>query len=127
MERQNGKEKGYADIFFLLKCLLLAYVLTAAWLVLLSLLLYKLRLPEQIVSAAVAVIYAAAVFPAGFLAGRRMKNRKFLWGAAVGLAFFGVMVLISLAVNHGIKGIDTRFFSTLVLCTAGGMLGGMLS
>lgn len=127
MERMNRKGTGNADILFLLKCLLLSYLLTGACLMLLALLLYKLRLSEQIVSIAIIVIYVAAVFLAGFLAGKRMKNRKFLWGLALGLAYFVVMVLVSLAVNHSLNGLDTHFFTTLVLCGAGGMLGGMLS
>ena len=127
VERMNRKEAGNATILFLLKCLLLSYVLTGACLMLLALLLYKLRLSEQIVSIAIIVIYVAAVFLAGFLAGKRMKSRKFLWGLMLGLAYFAVMVLVSLAVNHSLKGLDTHFFTTLVICGAGGMLGGMLS
>ncbi|HJA94226.1 MAG TPA: TIGR04086 family membrane protein [Candidatus Eisenbergiella merdipullorum] len=123
----NRKGGGSAAILFLLKCLLLSYLLTGACLMLLALLLYKLRLSEQIVSIAIIVIYVAAVFLAGFLAGKRMKNRRFLWGLAAGLAYFGIMVLVSLAVNHSLRGLDTHFLSTLILCAAGGMLGGMLS
>ena len=123
----NHKEIRSSNLLFLLKCLLLSYILTGASLMLLALLLYELRLSEQVVSIAIIVIYVAAVFLAGFLAGKRMKNRKFLWGLAVGLAYFGIMVLVSLAVNHSLNGLDTHFFTTLVLCGAGGMLGGMLS
>ena len=127
LDRMNRKEIGNTDILFLLKCLLLSYLLTGACLMILALLLYKLRLSEQIVSIAIIIIYVEAVFLAGFLAGKRMKSRKFLWGLALGLAYFGVMVLVSLAVNHSLKGLDTHFFSTLTICAAGGMLGGMLS
>ncbi len=127
MERMNRKETGNGNLLFLLKCLLCAYLLTGACLMLLALLLYKLRLSEQVVSIAIIVIYVAAVFLAGFLAGKGMKSRKFLWGLAAGLAYFVIMVLVSLAVNHSLNGLDTHFFTTLILCGAGGMLGGMLS
>ena len=40
----NRKGIGNADILFLLKCLLLSYLLTGACLMILALLLYKLRL-----------------------------------------------------------------------------------
>ena len=114
-------------ILFLLKCLLLAYVLTGGLLMLLALLLYKFRLSEQVVSAAVILIYLAAVFPTGFLAGKRMEKRKFLWGLMAGMAYFAVMVLVSLAVNRQLQGSGTRILTTMVICGAGGMLGGMLS
>lgn len=107
--------------------MLAAYILTGGCLMLLALLLYRFRLSEQVVSIGIIVIYVAAVFMAGFIAGKRMGSRKFLWGLAMGLAYFGIMVLISMAANHGLKGFDTHFFSILALCGAGGMLGGMLS
>lgn len=123
----DRNEVGSSNVLFLLKCLLSAYILTGGCLMLLALLLYKLQLSEQVVSIAIIVIYVVAVFLAGFIVGKRMKSRKFLWGLAIGLAYFAVMVLVSLAVNHGLKGFDTRFFTTLAICGAGGMLGGMLS
>ena len=52
----NRKGIGNADFLFLLKCLLLSYLLTGACLMLLALLLYKLRLSEQIVSIAIIII-----------------------------------------------------------------------
>ncbi len=118
---------GSSTVLFLLKCLLAAYILTGGCLMLLALLLYRFRLSEQVVSIGIIVIYVAAVFLAGFIAGKRMGSRKFLWGLAMGLAYFGIMVLISMAANHGLKGFDTHFFSILAICGAGGMLGGMLS
>ena len=45
----------------------------------------------------------------GFMTGKRMGSRKFLWGLAVGLAYFAVMALISLAVNHEFKDLGTHF------------------
>ncbi|HIY60469.1 MAG TPA: TIGR04086 family membrane protein [Candidatus Eisenbergiella pullistercoris] len=123
----NRKNAGNGPLFFLLRCLLFSYLLTGACLLLLALLLYRLRLSEQVISAVLIVIYVAVVFLAGFLAGKGMKSRKFLWGLAEGTAYFAVMVLVSLAVNHGLKGLDTHFFTTMILCMAGGMLGGMLS
>ena len=78
----NRKNIGNGSLFFLLRCLLFSYLLTGACLLLLALLLYRLRLSEQVISVALIVIYVAAVFLAGFLAGKGMKNRKFLWGLA---------------------------------------------
>ena len=111
----DKKEIRSSNILFLLKLLLLA------------LFLYKFQLSEKIVSIAIIVIYVIAVFFAGFMTGKRMGSRKFLWGLAVGLAYFAVMALISLAVNHEFKDLGTHFFTTLSICAAGGMLGGMLS
>lgn len=124
MERRSAEAK--VPVLFLLKCLLFSYILTAALLLLLALLLYKLNLTEGTVSVAIIVIYVVATFFAGFVAGKKMQSRKFLWGLLMGAAYFLVLFLVSLAVNRSPDGLGDSFLTTLVLCTAGGMLGGML-
>lgn len=94
---------------------------------LLALLLYRFSLSEKIVAVCIIVIYVGATFFAGILTGKKMKNRKFLWGLAMGSAYFLVLVIVSLAVNHSIQELSDSFLTTLVLCAGGGMLGGMLS
>ena len=73
------------------------------------------------------MIYVAATFFAGFMTGKKIRNRRFLWGLLEGCAYFLVLAAVSFAVGQGKTGIDTSFFTTLVLCAGGGMLGGMLS
>lgn len=125
MERESAERK--VPVIFLLKCLLFSYILTAAFLLLLAFLLYKLGLSEKIVSIAIIGIYVIATFFAGMVAGKRMQNRKFLWGLLMGSAYFIVLLLVSLLVNHSAGELGNSFFTTLVLCAGGGMLGGMLS
>ena len=61
------------------------------------------------------------------LEGRMMKTRKFLWGGASGLLYFMVLAVISLAAGQGLSGGTSHFITTLILCAAGGTLGGMVS
>ncbi len=124
-----GREAGNKEIpvFFLLKCLLFSYILTAALLLLLALLLFKMGLTERIVSAAIIVIYVVSTFLAGFLAGKKMQSRKFMWGLVMGCAYFLVLALVSVMVNRSGAEMGNSFLTTLVLCAGGGMLGGMLS
>lgn len=112
---------------FFLKCLLFSYILTTLLLFLLSFLLYKLNWGEGTVAIAIIVIYVLATFFAGFLAGKKMKSRQFLWGLMMGGAYFLVLAVISLALNRtmGLSGND--FATTFFLCAGGGMLGGMFS
>ena len=125
MEQSSKTER--TPVIFLLKSLLFSYILTGALLVILAFLLYKLNLSEKIVSAAIIVIYLAATFFTGFMTGKKIRNRRFLWGLLEGCAYFLVLAAVSFAVGQGKTGIDTSFFTTLVLCAGGGMLGGMLS
>ena len=124
--RQKPDEEGF-PVFFLLKTLLFSYILTGILLAILAFLLYRLRLGEQAVTIAIIVIYVAATLFGGFVAGKRLKSRKFLWGLLVGAAYFVVLTLISLAAGRGAIQLGNTFVTTLVLCAGGGMLGGMLS
>lgn len=128
MERSYRTEKGSAKLpVILMKCLLASYLLTGGALLLLALLLYRLRLSEQIVSIGIIVIYVAAAFLAGLLAGKCMKDRRFLWGLLMGGLYFAILAILTLVVNHGFKDLDTHFFTTLMICAGSGMLGGMVS
>lgn len=111
----------------LIKSLLAAYIVTGLLLLLLALLLYKLQLSESVVNIGIIAIYVAACFLGGFLEGKMMKTRKFLWGGAFGLLYFTVLAIISLAVGQGFSGSSSHFVTTLILCMAGGTLGGMVS
>lgn len=118
---------GEIPVLFLLKSLLFSYILTGGLLLLLALLLYKANLSQKVVSICIIVIYVLATFFAGFITGKKLKNRRFLWGALMGAAYFLVLAVISLAVNRQPGILSSSFLTTLILCCGGGMLGGMLS
>ena len=111
----------------MLKALLASYILTGLSLLLLALLLFRLRLSEAAVNIGITAVYLLSCFLGGFLEGKMMKTRKYLWGAAFGLLYFTLLTLISLAAGQGFSGTSSHFVTTLLLCTAGGTLGGMLS
>lgn len=129
MERSTrGVEKDAARVpVVIIKCLLTAYLLTLGALLLLALLLYRFQLSEQIVNIGIIVIYVIAAFAAGFLSGKCMQDRRFLWGLLVGGLYFAVLALLTLAVNHSFRDIGNHFFTTLMICAGSGMLGGMVS
>jgi len=124
---EQTTNRGDIPILFLLKTLLFSYILTGALLALLAFLLYKVGLTESIVSIVIIAIYVAATFFAGFVAGKRLKNRKFLWGLLMGSAYFLVLLGISMVLGEPAGQLGDSVITTLVLCAAGGMLGGMLS
>ena len=123
MEKRNRVERG----LFLLKCLSFAYILTAALLALLALLVYRFALSEKLVSFVIIVIYVGTTFFGGWMAGKRLQKRKFLWGLLVGSLYFLILAALSLIVNHSFQDVAVNFFTVLALCAGGGMLGGMLS
>jgi putative membrane protein (TIGR04086 family) len=116
-------EEGKIPISFLLKCLVFSYIITGILLLLLAFLLFRFDVSEKFLAGGIFVIYICSTFFAGFLAGKKLKNRKSLWGLVLGLAYYIVLVSISLIVNHSLGDLTFNFFSSLIFCVGGGMLG----
>ena len=123
---KRGEGKEGIPVPALAKCLLVSYVLTLLLLCLLALLLYKLHLTEGMVTIAISAIYVVTTFTAGFLAGKKIGKQKFLWGALMGAAYFVILAAVSVLVRTPETALGNSFWTTLVLCVAGGTLGGML-
>lgn len=111
----------------LLKSLLVSYLAAGALLLILALLLYRMQLSQQAVSIGILVIYAVTAGLSGWLSGKGLQDRRFLWGLLTGSLYFGVLAVLTLIVNHGFKDVGNHFFTTLIICSGAGMLGGMLS
>lgn len=124
---EKTPDQGNIPVLFLLKTLLFSYILTGVFLALLAFFLYKVGLTESVVSVAIIAIYVVATFFAGFVAGKKLKSRKFLWGLLMGSAYFLVLAAVSLVLKEPTGQLGDSVITTLVLCAAGGMLGGMVS
>lgn len=115
------------NVMSVVKVLVVTYIVTGLVLVLLTTLLYRFGMGTSIVSVGVVVAYLLSGFVGGFLIGKKKKEKKFLWGALVGGAYFVVLVVISLFVYGGIQGEIGNLFTTMVMCVGSGMIGGMVS
>lgn len=113
-------------IFSLLKALLAAYVITALLLVLTAFVMYKLAIGENTVNLIIIIIYVLSSFAGGMLAGKMVKEKKYIWGLAIGALYVLVIAAVSFVLNGTISFSAVSSVTTIVLCLAGGMLGGML-
>lgn len=123
---EKGTDKD-GRVVWILKALLISYIITAVFLLILALLLYKLELNEEKVTMGIVVIYVLSTFAGGFLMGKLVGERKFLWGFMLGTMYFLVLFGISLAVDQNLNRNGMNLVTTMVLCSGGGMLGGMVS
>ena len=73
------------------------------------------------------VMYILVGFVGGFIIGKIKKSRKYLWGAVMGLLYFAVLLIVSLILKKGLDSGMQHILTTLILCTASGTVGGMLS
>ena len=121
MEKRGERKEG-VPVLALAKCLLASYVLTLLLLCLLALLLYKLHLTEGMVTIAISAIYVITTF----MAGKKMETQKFLWGALLGAVYFVILAVVSALIKTPETALGNSFWTTMVLCVAGGTLGGML-
>lgn len=124
MERQVRKN---SPVMWILKALLISYIMTGVLLLLLTVLLYKLELNEKAVSAAIVAIYVLSTLIGGIAIGKMAKLKRFLWGIGLGILYFALLLAITLGVYHTLNTDGVNLITTLILCAGGGMAGGMIS
>ena len=72
-------------------------------------------------------VLIAACFLGGFLMGKLQKTRKFMWGMIIGLLYYAVLFGVSFCMKQSSAQVTGDVFTSLVLCVASGMLGGMVA
>ena len=124
MERRIRKNP---KAMWMLKSLLVSYIVTGVLLVVLAMLLYRLELNEKKVSASIVAIYVLSTLAGGFILGKLMKVKRYIWGLGLGVVYFALLLLITLGVYRGLNGDGANLLTTFILCAGGGMAGGMIS
>lgn len=114
-------------VMWILKSLLASYIVTGLMLLALTFLVYKFKLDEQVVVGGIVMIYVISTFVGGFILGKLVRSRKFLWGIVIGSIYFTLLFLISYGVYREFNTNGLNAITTAILCIGGGMLGGMLS
>lgn len=107
--------------------LLGSYVITFLGILVLALLLLLFQISEEVVDIGIIVIYIFACLFAGFVIGKRRKEKKFLWGMAAGGCYYILLLLLSLLLNHSLNTTGNDIVTTCFLCLGSGTFGGMIS
>jgi len=111
--------------------LLVMYTISGILLLILALLLYNFELSEETVRIGVIVIYITSGFAGGFLVGRWMQDKKYLWGLMAGGIYYLLLFVLSFGIKQGMGEAVSwdlvRMLTTLVLCAVSSMAGGMIS
>lgn len=122
----NRLEKNQ-KIIWLLKALLFSYVVTGISLLLLSVLLYKFEWNEHLVSAVIVAVYVLSTVVGGIVIGRLVRTRRFFWGLLLGNLYFILLLVITIILYRSLSGNGLNMLTAWILCTGGGMTGGMIS
>lgn len=125
---RNEKKKPASAICI---TLIVMYAISGILLLFLALLLYNFELSEETVRIGVIVIYIVSGFAGGFLIGRWIQDKKYLWGLMVGGVYYLLLFALSVAIKQGMgEALEfdaVRMLTTLVLCAVSSMAGGMIS
>lgn len=119
--RQNTK------MFAVLKGLLFSYIITAFLLLLISLLMLKLDLSSMVISGGIILAYILSNFIGGFFVGKKAEQKKFLWGLVLGVFYFIILMIVSMAMNHAGALPMGNLLTAFLICGLSGMVGGMVS
>ncbi len=107
--------------------LLGSYVITFFGILVLALFLFFFQISEDVVDIGIIVIYVLACLFAGFVIGRRRKEKKYLWGMAAGGCYYILLILLSLILQSSLNTTDNNIVTMMFLCVGSGTLGGMVS
>lgn len=124
MEQRKSRTQKIKGMVGALLC---AWLVTGVLLLILALLLWKLNIKEGQVSIGITVTYLISCFAGGWVAGRNMQRRKFLFGLMTGVCYFVLLLAVSALAQPGGNMEIQNMVTSLILCAAGGMAGGMLS
>ena len=109
------------------KAILFSEIFTIIVLLVLALLMFKVDLTLETTEKLMLVCYIGAPFLGAFYLGKKVVQKRFLWGLLVGICYFGIFLLLGLGlgeINIVDWGAELRvFFMSIV----GGLLGGMIS
>ena len=122
----NRLEKNQ-KIIWLLKALLFSYVVTGIRLLLVAVLLYKFEWNEHLVSAAIVAVYVLSTVVGGIVIGKLVRTRRFFWGLLLGNLYFILLLVITIILYRSLSGNGLNMLTAWILCTGGGMTGGMIS
>lgn len=106
---------------------LVMFVFTAICLLILSFVWYKTKLADGYINIGIKIIYVLSGFTGGFLTGKAMEKRAFMWGMLTGLIYYVIILLVSLAVTGSFFSSLENSMVFLALCLLSGMFGGMIS
>ena len=113
--------------WLVVRTLLITYIISGILMVALAFALYRFRLPESQINLGVNAVYIISCLAGGFISGKVMKSRRFLWGLLTGILYFAALLLMSILKNVGLTDSKIHIATVLGMCAGSGMAGGMLS
>ena len=103
------------------------FIASAAMLAAMSAVIWKTGAGAGAVSGCVIIVYIISNFIGGFVAGKKAGQHKFLWGIAVSIMYFAIIVLAGIWIMGNKPGVNQEVVTGALICIVSGMFGGMLA
>lgn len=107
------------------KAMVLSCAVSMILLVLTAFVLLKVGFSESNAKIISGIIYFLSSFIGGFVLGKVMESRKFMWGIGCGLTYFVILLALSAIVEVGGSVVGMGLVTALAISVVGGMIGGM--
>lgn len=101
-------------------------LLTFIFLAIFAFVMQKGMLSSSVEGIGLIVMSVLSCLFGGYLCGKKNREKRYLWGMLTGFCYCLIFVLIHKIAGGKSGGDLLSFLTTLLYCTAGGMLGGML-
>ncbi|OLR58920.1 hypothetical protein BHF70_04365 [Anaerostipes sp. 494a] len=113
--------------FIVVQSLVISYIIAGIILCILAFLMYQLRSGDKIANVGITITYIISSVLAGAMVGKKIGKRKFVWGLITGMLYFLILLGVSLLIHENTLLLSGEKITVFLLCTAGGMLGGMIA
>ncbi len=110
-----------------LKEILIQMIISAVLLACVSFIVLRMTPGMAVTKVLILVIYGISTFIGGYIIGKVMNKRKFVWGAISGIVYFAIIAIIAFIVKGGIDTGTVGIISGFIVSVAAGTIGGMIS
>ena len=109
------------------KALLFASIFTVLVLLLTALLMYKADVSMETAGYVLMLAYIGAPFLGALYLGKKVREKRYLWGLFVGICYFLLFLLFSFVMEGAAQPNWMAQLRVLFMALAGGGIGGMIS
>ncbi len=121
------KKSGNHKLVILVKSVLISYLCTAILLFIIALLVYKAGIGATAISVLIVLTYIISAFMGGFITGKRVNDKRYLWGLSSSAIYLGIYLVLCLVTGFDDLASGAQYIKTALLVLFSGTLGGMLS
>ena len=114
-------------LFTIAKETLIQMIISVILIAMAAFVVLKISPSEMVIKVIILAVYAIAAFVGGFIMGRVMDKRKFLWGAAAGAIYIAIILLAAIIVKGSADARTIGVMSGIIVSLAAGTVGGMIS